>query len=272
MNEIQKPSKFAFLKDTIEHRGPSNYLFFAVVCLALNMFLLADAGLDLFAAFSVLLALPGLIGRYSSSPFLYFAFVGYQLFDPGFFGLLSRFAKDQSIPVRLPNLEKILLAVGILGYTMAQLRLLTFWRSFLPKRFQNRDDQIERTEGNLIRPLYDAPEVETYDFLIQLFCCGIVSALLLRAIDGCSEIAARAKVPLESNFIGFGIAVLTIATVLLVFRLLCMLLEMRKMTRERAYLQLADELWRETRREQQRFARWRKWLRERALKNGRIDR
>ncbi|QVL32941.1 hypothetical protein KIH39_03215 [Telmatocola sphagniphila] len=269
MNEQKFRNPLHLLSQTMAEPGPRNYLFLTSACLLLNFFLMSSQGAELIGLFALLFAIPGILASWSSSLYLYVIIIGYHLFDPGLRIAAQNFnSRSFGLP-GMPRLERILLALGTLGYVMGQLKLLGFWRFLLPPRFRNRGEAIELTEGPIVRKAEDCPPTETGDSIFQVLICGVLAVVLCNALYNSGLwLNEKRFITLEANLASLALFVGLIAAILLVLYLLFLIMDRRKTTQDEAYLTLADEFWKSSRREQQRMDRWIKWYKRKQMRKG----
>ncbi len=269
MTPVVNPKIASPLEETMASPAGRNYMFLAGACATLNFVLMAGESLDVVAILSTMIAIAGLTLRWSISPFIYLLLVGYHLFDPGMSVLFQTFARFASRRTGLPRTEQLLIALGVIGYIFSMFRLMSFWHTAAPARFRNRKEFRQKGEGKLNRPFANAPEEESYGFAVQVLACAAfgLSAMMLLNLAGL-RLSARNGAPLERHLATFSPFVAVTVGSLVLFHLICLLLESRQQSREKAYLILADTLWNETRREQQRIDRWTGWFEDRARERG----
>ena len=246
-----------------------NYLFLAGACVVLNFALMAGNGSSFIVVLATMLAVAGLFLRWTLTPFLYLVLVSYDLFDPGLSGLFRNFGQLRLRRSAMPGIEDALTAFGAIGYMLSCFRLLSFWQAAAPSRFRNRGNSVGRAEGRLSRPFENAPESESHGFAVQALACmatGLTAILLLNRLG--IRLSSGNKPPLERHLASFALFVAVVLGSLVLSQLVWLLLERRGQSREKAYLVLADTLWKETRREQQRIDRWAGWRADRDRKRG----
>ena len=248
------------------------YIFIGLAALLVYYTLMSDRGGELGALLTIVIAVPGLIGRWTISPILFLILVTYLIFDPGFAGLAEAFdSYRRSYSGRRSFtgnvvLEDLLLAASILLYLMAHYRLMSFVHKSMP------DDPAPRRKG---QPEPDIPrrpfklfaERELGILLGIGVACVILGASLWFLISG-YESGQRLggtwglSRPV-ARFIVFMWSVGTGAVLVgVVFRYLAL----RSMSWFEARLIVQDLFYLETRREQERIYRWRDWFRKRVAK------
>jgi hypothetical protein len=213
---------------------------------------------DVFSLVAVLIAAAGLILRWTFAPVLFLILLSCLLIDPSFQGLLGR---TQSLSDRSDLLSQVLLCTSILAYLIAQYRVLSFVHQSMPidpppRRKGQPEPAVPR------RPVAQVAEREP--IVAAILGLGAVavgvaawSALVWfergqRLGNGWGIYRPFARAMLSLWTIGF-VAILTGV----VFRYIAL----RRMSRLQARLLLQNMFWQETRREQERIHRWRRWAR-----------
>jgi hypothetical protein len=256
----REPGLFALLRQP----AAWHHLFLALAALAVYCILMSsrthDPGGDLGTILTLIVTIPGLIGRWAISPALFLMLTTYLLIDPNFERLLWGISRGHA---HAGPIENVMLGACILVYLMAQFRLLSLLHKSMP------DDPPPRRTGQ--------PEPVTPRRPPATFADREISTLLLVAfgsiLAGCAGWLAISEYERAGRLGGvWGIqrpfAQLTLffwgfmsaSTLTIVFfrhRAL------RRMSRLEARLTLQDMFWAETRREQERIYSWRRWHRNR---------
>jgi hypothetical protein len=260
-------SSFVYLRETLVQPGARDYLLFAVACLAVNTFVLIGMGYDAVAFLTAFLAVPGLIARWTIAPYLYLIAMGYQLFDPGFDSLrvgmgsvLRRGMFDNRLTT--PRAEQIMLIFGTLGYIVCQFRLLAIWVYLIPPRLKARRGQTLPFSGPLPRRPVDVPGPEPARLFFHIPIVFSVGFLVFWLSVKMAERASRRGTPLDTNWLYLISACGLIAVIFGLGQVLAQLFLRRRPSAVAARLELADLLWQETHREQDRFQNWRLHRRE----------
>jgi hypothetical protein len=263
-----------------------NYVFVGMA--AVIVFLLATLarGAELAGLFAAVLAVSGLLGRWASGPFVFTIFAGYLIFDPYGFHWMRFFSGYRSMRMRGStadaelDLGSLLIVLAVLVYLMAQYRifsLLTYavptdprrvtdhrnatrpprwgrrWRRTLPPV-----DPSARNDPHQKRSPRAVAESELPQMLAVAAACvlgaQVVWAVLARFEPRGDIEPPLARVMLLVWVVGVGVMV---ASAVLGY------MAVRRAPPDEAAMYLQDELWKETRREQQRIQRWRAWTRGR---------
>src|SRR5262245_26961192 len=112
-----------------------NYLVLVGSGLLVYGFIMMARGNDVGALLAVLIALPGILARWTAAPVLILLLTTYLMIDPGFLNLIGRL---DGTPWFLPNarggfeLEDVLLAGGLLAYTIGHYRLTAMIHQGMP--------------------------------------------------------------------------------------------------------------------------------------------
>lgn len=250
--------------------GARSYLFIGLVALIIYYMLMAARVGDMGTLLTLCFAVPGLLARWTISPAIFLILGTYMLYDPYFeivvgevegYSRLSRYRgwrASQAIDV-----EDILLGASILVYLICQFRLLSLVRQSMP------DDPPPRRKGQPEpvtprRParLFMDREVGVM-FLIVLGSVigGVLGWRLLTGYENTERLAANWGIvrPFARVILLFWVLIVggLVIGVMVRYR------DMLRMSRTEARLYLQDQFWQETRREQERIYRWRRWFRQR---------
>lgn len=247
-----------------------NYLVLTAGGLAVYAMIMLGKGNDVGAIVALLIALAGVLARWSASPALILLLTIYLMIDPGFFCLLSRLAGDRwSLPRSDSgfSLEDMLLAAALLAYAVGHFRLTAIIHQSMP------DDPTVRRDRDLTnpprRPADLVPATELPRTLVVAAGCvvaGQVAWLIVIMFE-------RLGRPNDSDLtIGMSrfllVAWITGISLMLVSAALVYIRSTR-MTRLEASLLLRDEFFQENRRETDRLQRWRRWYKERVARRRR---
>lgn len=162
-----------------------NSFILAVVGLVAYAMLMSARGNGIGVFIAVLLALPGLLGRWASSPIFVLIFTSYLLFDTGFNGILSflSFGSYRVYLNKIPlNIETLLLTIGILIYMIGHYRLYSMLTQITPK------DPFPRRNFPVFTSSHARPpeSVTTDEFIRALMTAGVcvvVGTILWFTID-----------------------------------------------------------------------------------------
>jgi len=242
---------------------------------ALNYLVMTGAGLLIYGMImmggneagvliAVLLAVAGILARWTAAPVLILLLTTYLLMDPGAANLLGTFT---GVPWRLNrnpsgfNVLDVLLAASLLVYVIGHFRLTSILHQGMP------DEPTVRRDRDLAnpprRPVRTVGPEELPRTLSVAAACVIAAQaawLILTFIEKGSR-------PRESDFspgaARFLLVLWVIGLALMVTSAALIYLRSARMTRTEAALVLRDEFFHETRRETDRLHRWRKWFKER---------
>lgn len=241
-----------------------NYLVLAGAGLLVYVLLMLAQGNTAGAMIAVLIALPGVLARWTSAPVLILLLTAYLVIDPGFFGLLNWISGYGWYWPRNAgglNLEDVILAGALLAYAVGHYRLTGLLHQAMP------DEPTARRERDPANPprrpgaLVGADELPRT--LVIAGCCAIVGQaawVVLVLTDRLSQPNDPRFSPGPSRFLlvawvaGLGLMAVSAALVYL---------RAARMSRAEASLVLRDTFFQESRRETDRVQRWRKWYKER---------
>jgi hypothetical protein len=239
-----------------------NYVIMTGVALLVYGMLMMGRGNDAGALIAILLAVAGVLARWTAAPILILLLTIYQLIDPGFMNLLGwigggRWYFDRSVGGF--NIEDLLLGGSLLAYIIGHFRLTSLLHQGMP------DEPTSRREVDPANPPRRpadtvAPDELTRTLIVAAGC--VVAGQLAWTILKLVEEGTRPNVfmPATARFLLVvwvtGLAIM-IASAVLVY------LRASSMTRREAALVLRDEFFQENRRETDRLSRWRKWYKER---------
>jgi hypothetical protein len=241
-----------------------NYLILMAAGLFVYGLMMMSRGNDIGAVLALLLALAGLFARWTAAPVLILLLTTYLLIDPGFVNTIGRLT---GTPWFFPrpgngfNLEDVLLAGGLLAYTIGHYRLTGILYQGMPH-----DPTAQRgidPANPPRRPVELVAADELSKTLIVAGACLIVGQAawtILCAIE-------RGGRPHPSGFSDGPSRFLLLAWVLglalMIVSAALVYLRGSGMTRAEATVLLRDEFFDENRRETDRIQRWRKWFKER---------
>lgn len=243
-----------------------NYVFTGIIALVLFYAAMAERYNDVGAILTLFVAIPGLIFRWVISPVLFLILTTYLLIDPNFVGLsemlAGRFGGWGRYYGRFSVFSDALLSASVLIYLMANFRVLSLVHRSMP------DDPPPRRKGQ--------PEPQPPRRPIELFAereLGIMLGLAAFAVFlGISAWQLLSSYERGENLGGtWGITqpfarlmlfLWSIGTLTVLTGAIFRHLALQRMSRLQARLLLQDLFWRETRREQERIHRWRRWARK----------
>jgi hypothetical protein len=219
-------------------------------------------GNDAGALLAVLLAIPGVLARWTASPILILLLTTYLLIDPGFLNLIGFVSGSRWFTPRVGggfNLEDVILAAALLAYAIGHFRLTSIIHQGMP------DEPTARKERDPLNPprrpagLVRAEELPR-TLMVAGGCVfaaqGVWFVLVLVERSG----RPAAFTPGTTRLL---IVAWVTGLVLMVVSAALVYLRSARMTRREAALVLRDEFFQENRRETDRLQRWRKWYKER---------
>jgi hypothetical protein len=243
---------------------------------ALNYLVLVGAGLlvyglimmarrnDVGALLAVLLAVPGILARWTAAPVLILLLTTYLVIDPGFMNLIGWITGS---PWHFPkptggfDLEDVLLAAGLLAYAIGHYRLTALVHHGMP------DEPTPQRGPDPANPARRPADLVGPDELPQTLIAGGCCLVLGQAAwTVLSQVEKAGPPPLSGFTVGSSRLILVVwVTGLSLMLVSAALVYLRgnRMTRAEAALVLRDEFFQEERRETDRLQRWRKWFKER---------
>ena len=126
-----RPSVFARLREP----AALNYLVMTGAGLLVYGMIMMGRGNDAGALLAVLLAIPGILARWTASPILILLLTTYLLIDPGFMTLTGFVTGLPWATPRAPggfNLEDVILAAALLAYVIGHFRLTSILHQGMP--------------------------------------------------------------------------------------------------------------------------------------------
>lgn len=254
------PSVFQRLRSP----GALNYLIMTGAGLMVYGMMMVGMGNDIGAMIAILLAIPGVLARWTASPILVLLLTIYLMLDPGFMGIVGFVTGDRwFLPRESDNfsLNDLLLATGLLSYVIGHFRLTALIHQSMP------DDPTVRRDRDLARPPRRpaelvAPEELPRTLVVAAGCVVVGQAawLFVVMIERLGRSNTSVFTVGTSRFMLVawivGLAIMIVSAALIYMR-------SARMTGEEAALLLRDEFFEEGRRETDRLHRWRKWHKER---------
>jgi hypothetical protein len=241
-----------------------NYLVLVGSGLLVYGFIMMARGNDVGALLAVLLAVPGILARWTAAPVLVLLLTTYLMIDPGFLNLIGQVTGARWIfhpPGTGFNLEDVLLAAGLLAYTLGHYRLTAMVHQGMP------GDPTAQRAPDPANPPRRPPELAGPDELGRTLIVGGCCVVAGQAAWSILSLAQTADFTAgTSRFIRFvwvvGLALMLVSAALVYLR-------GNRMTPAEATLVLRDEFFQENRRETDRLQRWRKWFKERVARRRR---
>ena len=253
--------------DIVRQPAARSYLFIGLAALIVYYTQMFEPYGDLGTLLAVVIALPGLMARWVISPGLFLIITSYLLYDPDFDRLRDSLYGPKSVPGRYPRftelgLPEILLAASILTYLIAQFRLLSLAHQSMP------DDPPPRRKGQPEpaiprRPagLFADREIVLMFWLVPI--CVLAGGFAWEFIFRDQGRRLGRSWGIEQPFARLMLFAWIFITGAIVANVALRYLALRRMSRREARLLLQDMFWQETRREQERIYRWRRWQRQR---------
>jgi hypothetical protein len=257
---VRPPNVFARLRPP----AALNYLVMTAAGLVVYAMIMMSKGNDAGALIAILLAVPGVLARWTASPVLVILLTILMAIDPGFEGVtnfLSRQGWSSHRGAGGFELEDILLAASLLAYTIGHYRLTAIIHQSMP------EDPTIRRDKDPANPPRRPVELISQTELPRLLIVAAGSVIAGQAIwlsiytmDRLGRPGVTEFTPGTSRFLLTvwlaGLALMVVSAALVYMRA-------NRMTRTEAALQLRDEFFQEERRETDRIQRWRKWYKER---------
>jgi hypothetical protein len=254
----ERPSIFARLREP----AALNYFVMTGAGLIVYGMIMMGRGNDAGALIAVLLAVPGILARWTASPILILLLTAYLLIDPGFLNLIGIASGSRWFTPRIGtgfNLEDVILAAALLAYAIGHFRLTSIIHQGMP------DEPTSRKERDPLNPpRRPAGLVSAEELPRTLMLAGgcVVAAqaawFALVLVERSGRPAAFTPGTTRLLIVAWvtGLALMVVSAALVYLR-------SARMTRNEAALVLRDEFFQENRRETDRLQRWRKWYKER---------
>jgi hypothetical protein len=263
-----------------------NYVFVGLAAVIVFVLATFARGAEAAGLLAAVFAVAGLLARWASGPFLFAVIAGYLLMDPYGLHWASFFSGYRSLrtPARSADAEldlgSLLIVLAVLIYLMAQYRVFSLLAHAVPtdprrladhrnatrpprlgrhwRRIPPPVDPSARRDPHQKRSPRAVAESELPQMLAVAAACVLgaqIAWAILARFEPAFEMEPRyARLMLLIWLVGVGVM---IASAGLGY------LAMRRAPPDEAAMYLQDELWKETRREQQRVQRWRVWGRAR---------
>jgi hypothetical protein len=227
-------------------------------------FIMMARGNDVGALLAILIAVPGILARWTAAPVLILLLTTYLTIDPGFLNLIGMVTGSPWFYPRPPggfDMEDVLLAAGLLAYTVGHFRLTAIVHQVMPA-----DPTVQRVSDPATPPRLPAelagPDELPRTLLVGGGCVilGEVAWVFLTLVERAGRpwqarvTTGSARFLLVVWVVGLGMMLASAAVVYL---------RGNRMTPAEASLVLRDEFFQENRRETDRLRRWRKWFKER---------
>jgi hypothetical protein len=253
-----RPSVFARLRKP----AALNYLVMTGAGLLVYGMIMMGRGNDAGALLAVLLAIPGILARWTASPILILLLTTYLLIDPGFMTLTGFVTGLPWATPRAPggfNLEDVILAAALLAYVIGHFRLTSILHQGMP------DEPTARKERDPLNPPKRPAGIVGPDELPRTLVVASGCVIVGQAAWAAIVFVERAGRPafFTPGTARFLIVAWVTGLALLVASAALVYLRSAGMTRREAALVLRDEFFQENRRESDRLQRWRKWYKER---------
>lgn len=258
--------------DSLREPAARNYLFVGFTALIVYYLLASehDRCGEIGALLTLAVAIPGLLFRWVLSPALFLILLTYLLMDRNFDSLASYFAGYRYRVRGKVNTEfdptDCLFAAAVITYLTAFYRMMSFVHKGMP------EDPPPRRKG---QPEPETPRRPFHHFadreLLVALGLGALYVLLGAATWlAVEDYESRRKLGgswgVTRPFARLMLFLWAIGTATVLAGAVFRYLKMTRMTRPQARLVLQDSFWEETRREQERIQRWRRWYANRLAK------
>jgi hypothetical protein len=266
-----KPPKPGSIFWLIQTPGPRTYLIMGVASLLVYYLIMSQRGGELGSALIVIVGLPGLLAGWVISPAMFILLSSYLILDPNFQSLTGAFGGSRfrieggfrGSQTPFFNIEDVILALSGLGYLIAQFRLQSLAFRSVPS-----EPRIKRKGESDVEDFPRPANLVSDQEIGFLFIVGFGSMLfgqlgwwLLTSLEYQFAIANSILV---HRIIGrLLLFIFVLGGAIAISTTIFSYLRWRRMSQEEANMTLQETVWGETRREQERMHRWRKWLRER---------
>lgn len=240
-----------------------NYLVLVGSGLLVYGLIMMARGNDVRALLAVLLAVPGILARWTGAPVLILLLTAYLVIDPGFMNLIGWVTGSPWFFPRPSggfDLEDVLLAAGLLAYTIGHYRLTSMVHQGMP------NEPTAQRATDPVNPPRRSPDLagpdELQHTLLAAGGCLIVGQLAWTVL---SQVEKSGRPRLSEFTAGSARLILVVwvtGLALMLVSAALVYLRGNRMTRAEAALVLRDEFFHEERRETDRLQRWRKWFKE----------
>lgn len=241
-----------------------NYLVLVGAGLLVYGLIMMARGNDVGALLAVLLAIPGILARWTAAPILVLLLTTYLVIDPGFMNLIGWITGSTWLfprPTGGFDLEDVLLAAGLLAYAIGHYRLTAMVHQGMPNEptAQRGTDPANppRCPAELAGP-DELPQT-----LIAGGCCLIVGQLAWTVLSQVEKAGRPRLSDFSAGSTRFILVVWVTGLAMMLAAAALVYLRGNRMTQAEAALVLRDEFFHEERRETDRLQRWRKWFKER---------
>jgi len=243
-----------------------NYLIMAGVGLLLYAFVMFGQGNDIGAILAIVLAVPGILARWTGSPVLIFLLTIYLKLDPSFVSIVGFFGGNRRFELQTgPGIgffiEDVFLAAGLLAYSIGHFRLLTLIHQSMPEDPTTRRDIDPKNPPR--RPVRLVGSEELQKTLLVASVCVIVGQIIWWTIVFVESMGRPNATQFSGGTSRLLIVVWIGGSLLVLLSAALVYLRGYRMTRTEAALSLRDDFFHENRRETDRLQRWRKWYKER---------
>jgi hypothetical protein len=247
-----------------------NYLIMTGAGLLVYGMMMVGRGNDVGAIIAILLAIPGVLARWTASPILVLLLTIYLMLDPAFLGIVGFLSGERWLLPRESasfDLNDLIVAAGLLAYVIGHFRLTSLIHQSMP------EDPTVRHDRDPTRPPRRpaeivAPEEFPRTLIVAGGCVvlGQVGWLILVMIERLGRSRGTVFTVGTSRFLLvvwiLGMAIVIISAALVYAR-------SARMTQTEAALVLRDNFFQENRRETDRLQRWRKWFKEKVAQRRR---
>jgi hypothetical protein len=253
-----RPSVFARLREP----AALNYLVMTGAGLLVYGMVMLGRGNDAGALLALLIAIPGVLARWTAAPVLILFLTTYLVIDPGFLSVISYVSGSGFFVPRSGtrlNLEDALLAASLLAYVIGHFRLTSLIHQGMV------DEPTARQARDPLNPPKRPAATVGPEELPRTLVVAAGSVIVGGAAWVLVTLVEQAGRPavFTPGTARFLIVAWVTGLALLVASAALVYLRSARMTRREAALVLRDEFFQENRRETDRLQRWRKWYKER---------
>ncbi|HEX3147328.1 MAG TPA: hypothetical protein VHR66_04550 [Gemmataceae bacterium] len=260
-----EPSLFRRLRES----AALNYLIMTGGGLFAYALIMVSRGNDIGVMLAGVFAVAGILARWTAAPVLILLITTYLSIDPGFINAIGVFGGSPwffARPIGGFNLEDLILAAGLLAYSIGHYRLTVMLHDGMPS-----EPTVQREPSVLLprRPASLVSKEELPRTLMIAGGCVVVAQigwLVLVAIEKAGRPRLSEFSPNAARFFLYawvlGLALMVISAALVYLR-------GAGMTQPEAATLLRDEFFQENRRETDRLQRWRRWFKEKVARRRR---
>lgn len=260
MSDDPKP-KAPGLFQQLRTQANVNYLILAATGLFVYFLLMSGKGNDTGALIALLIAIPGILARWTAAPILVLLLSIFMLIDPGFMNSINFVTGGRRMFFGTPSgfrIEDGLLAAAMLAYSVGHYRLTAIVTQAMPldRGFRGDREPVKPPA----RPADSVPGDELPRFLFVLALCVVVGQLIWSLLIYLERSARPQPFPVGVN--RMMILVWVAGIVVMLTSGIVIYLRSMRMSRAEAEMRLRDTHFHETLRETDRLHRWRQWFKQ----------